>query len=92
MRLFQVFSLLSTVNSKPIVLDDTCYFLSFDSEFQAKFIYELLTSHIALDFINSIVFKDNKRPITQSLLKRISLKNIAKRLHKSDEYHKFINL
>lgn len=85
------FSLLSTVNGKPIVLDDTCYFLSFDSEFQAKFIYELLTSSIALDFINSIIFKDSKRPITNSLLKRISLKNIAKYLHKSDEYHKLID-
>jgi 16S rRNA A1518/A1519 N6-dimethyltransferase RsmA/KsgA/DIM1 with predicted DNA glycosylase/AP lyase activity len=80
------FSLLSKVDNKPIVLDDTCYFLSFESELQGKFIYELLTSNIALDFLNSLIFKDNKRPITVSLLKRISLKNIAKRLNRLTEY------
>lgn len=80
------FSLLGQVDNKPIVLDDTCYFLSFESELQAKFIYELLTNNLSLDFLNCLIFKDNKRPVTISLLKRINLKNIAKRLNRLGEY------
>ncbi|MCF7956303.1 MAG: SAM-dependent methyltransferase [Phycisphaerae bacterium] len=86
-----VFSLIGPYHSKPIVFDDTCYLLSFDSQEKASFVYELLTSSIATEFIQSIVFKDNKRPITVALLKRINIMKIAEHLGCIDKYNYYFS-
>lgn len=80
------FRLVGPFRDKPVVLDDTCYMMSFESEEQAEFAYELLSSEIAADFIDSIVFKDSKRPITVALLNRISLRYLADHLGVSEKY------
>jgi len=67
-------------DNKPIILDDTCYMLGFDSEAEADLILTVLTSEIASKFIDSIIFKDNKRAVTATILNRISLRPIAVRL------------
>ena len=72
------FSMIGSHDDKPIVLDDTCYMLGFDSCEKATLIHELLTSPIVDRFIQSIVFPDGKRPITASLLNRIRLSEVAK--------------
>ena len=54
-------------------------FLSFESKNEASFIYNLLNSKPSIEFLESIVFWDEKRPITIEILKRLSLKSIAKR-------------
>jgi hypothetical protein len=72
-----IFSKIGSYNKKPIVVDDTCYMLGFHLEEQADFVLKILTSEVCKEFINSLVFIDNKRPITIALLNRIKIKNIA---------------
>lgn len=58
---------------KPVMLDDTCYFLSFD-EFDGAYITMLiLNSHLVRKFLKSIAFLDAKRPYTKNVLKRIDI-------------------
>jgi hypothetical protein len=80
------FSKINTYEDKPIVLDDTCYMLGFDTKIEADFILNLLKSDLAKSFISSLVFKDNKRPITVALLNRINLHAIACRLKLEEEF------
>lgn len=80
------FSKLGVFKNKPIVLDDTCYMLGFDSEAETNLILTLLESDVTNNFINSLVFKDNKRVITASLLNRISLRSIALRLRLDKDF------
>lgn len=85
------FSKIGTFKGKPIVLDDTCYMLGFDNEEETDFILMLLRSDYAKDFISSLVFKDNKRPITVTLLNRINLLSISKRLHVENDFNKYFS-
>ena len=64
-------------NKKPIVLDDTCYFLAFDTEKDARLILDLLNSDIAKEFYTSLIFWDSKRPITVSILNQLSLHAVS---------------
>lgn len=80
------FNKIGIFNNKPIVLDDTCYLLGLDTEAEADLISNILRSDIANSFINSLVFKDNKRVITVSLLNRINFKCIAVRLGLGDYF------
>lgn len=83
------FKLVGPFKKKPVVLDDTCYMISFESEEKAKFVYKLLSSKVADDFISSIVFKDSKRPITVALLNRINFKKLAYHLGMIEKYNLF---
>ena len=76
------FNVIGQQNGKPIVVDDTCYFLSFESKAQAQLIADLLNSKVCMKFIHSLVFLDAKRPVNMDMLSRIDLKNVAKRVDK----------
>jgi hypothetical protein len=80
------FSLIGPHKDKPVVFDDTCYMLGFDKEVEASFVYRILISDIAKRFIDSLVFKDSKRPITASLLNRINIESISKNIGLHTEY------
>lgn len=80
------FCLVSPLNNKPVMFDDTVNFLSFDTEKEARFIYTLLTSHPALECLDAMIFWDNKRPITIDILQRLSLKELAKELDVLEQY------
>jgi hypothetical protein len=68
------FRLVGELNNKPAVFDDTVYFLSFDTEEQArKVLYTLLSQNVQ-DFFSSMIFWDEKRPIKTSILNRLNLK------------------
>lgn len=87
-----IFSKIDSYNGKSIVLDDTCYLLGFKYENEADFILKLLTSEVCKNFIESIIFLDNKRPITVALLNRINFKEISKELRLEKEYEEiFVN-
>ncbi len=75
-----VFSLVKTNNNKPIMLDDTCYFIGFDTLIEAEITRVLLNKEFAQDFIQSIAFKDAKRMITKDVLMRINLIEIIKKI------------
>ncbi len=61
------------IGGKPVVLDDTSYFLPCETEEQANFLAVLLNSSAAQEFYRAFVFWDNKRPITVELLQRLDL-------------------
>lgn len=75
-----IFSLISPIYGKPVMLDDTCYFLSFESYKNALFSCSILNSKIVQDFLESLVFLDSKRVYTKDLLMRIGLYEAANRL------------
>ena len=67
------FRLVGELNDKPVIFDDTAYFLSFDTEDQArKVLYTLLSQNVQ-DFFSSMIFWDEKRPIKTSILNRLNL-------------------
>ena len=71
------FSLILPIDNKPVMLDDTCYILPFESLDKAVIAWCLLNTKIVENFISSIVFLDSKRPYTKELLMRIDLNNLA---------------
>ncbi|MEA3503932.1 MAG: hypothetical protein U9R32_01880, partial [Bacteroidota bacterium] len=75
-----IFSLVKPNNDKPVMLDDTCYFIGFDTLYEAEITRVLLNKEIAQNFIQSIAFKDAKRMITKDLLMRIDLVEIIKEI------------
>jgi hypothetical protein len=62
---------------KPVVLDDTSYFVACQSEQEARFIAGLLNSQLAREFFSAFVFWDAKRPITIDMLGRLDLVALA---------------
>ncbi len=71
------FCLVKPQNNKPVMLDDTCYFIGFDTLEQAEYVWDLLNSVFVTDFLKSISFKDSKRMITKEVLMRIDLRRVA---------------
>jgi hypothetical protein len=74
------FALIVPMDSRPVMLDDTCYFLPFDNYLDALFTASLLNSPIVKRFLKSIVFIDAKRPYTKEILMRMDLTGAASRL------------
>ncbi len=70
------FVVVSEYQGKPILIDDTCYSLSFDEEWKAYLICALLNHPKVSQFLASITFSDSKRPVTKGLLERIELKAV----------------
>ncbi len=71
------FSLVFPVNNKPVMFDDTCYYLSFKSLSNAFFTWALLNRNEVKKFLSSIAFLDSKRPYTKEILMRIDLSKLA---------------
>ena len=64
------------IATKPVICDDTCYFLPVNHPLEATIIAAALNHKIARQFIESIVFWDAKRPITKSILSRIDIASL----------------
>ena len=71
------FRLVARVGSKPVFLDDTCYFLPFSDPHEAAVVAALLRAGPAQDFFRAMAFWDSKRPITKKLLQRVDLLAVA---------------
>ncbi len=67
------FRLISQIDNKQIVFDDTVYFLGFNDEKIARKNFELITSEQAISFYSSQIFWDEKRPIKSSILNSLNL-------------------
>ena len=85
------FKIIGLVESRPVVFDDTIYFLPFWSQQEATFFGEILSSNTAKECLSSIIFWGNKRPITIDLLKRLNLKALAAELGREEEYQFYAN-
>ena len=75
---------------KPIVVDDTCYFIPCKSCAEATFFAALLNSKVSEKFIRSLVFFDAKRPINIDLLRRIDLKKIAEKMNLEEQARRYL--
>lgn len=77
------------VDGKPVVMDDTVYFLPCRSEAEADFILTLVRSRPFTGLLAAMMFRDEKRPVTAELLRRVSLELVADRLGLGDQYAAF---
>ena len=75
-----LFSVLYSDNEKPVMTDDTCYFICFDNYDMAYVAMLLLNSEKVQGFLKSIAFLDVKRPYTKKVLERIDFNKIVKSL------------
>lgn len=62
------FRIVGPVEGKPVMFDDTVYYLSFDSEAEARNTLSRLNSKPALGLLSSLIFWDEKRPIKTAIL------------------------
>jgi hypothetical protein len=83
------FSVVGSLDGAPAVFDDTVYFLSASSKEEADFLSSLLNGPIAQAFYGAMVFWEDKRPITVDLLKRLSLRKLARASGRLTEYEQF---
>ena len=72
-----LFSVLYSDNDKPVMTDDTSYFIGFDSYDMAYIAMLLLNSEKIQQFLTGIAFLDSKRPYTKRVLERIDFQKIV---------------
>ena len=82
------FSLIFPIKNKPIILDDTCYQLSFNNFNDAFITWLLFNLDEVRNFILSISFLDSKRPFTKKVLMRIDILKILEKF-KFDKINTF---
>ncbi|MBI4966036.1 MAG: class I SAM-dependent methyltransferase [Desulfomonile tiedjei] len=78
------FRVVRPFNGRPVMLDDTCYFVPCQSLEHAVLVASLLNDPICLEFIAAVTFADAKRPITKAVLQRIDLAALLARLDQNE--------
>jgi len=73
------FKAIGPIEGRPVMLDDTCYFLPCPSALEAAVLTSVCNDPIALGLIASISFRDAKRPITKKILQRLDFLAILER-------------
>jgi len=74
------FSVVGPYEGKPVLLDDTCYFVSCESRDEARLLASLLNSSVAQAYLRAFIFWDEKRPVTASILRNLDLVALAREL------------
>ena len=69
------FRLVAPYQTKPVMLDDTAYFIPCADQHHAQSLATYLNSDEVQQFLQSQVFWDSKRPVTAKLLSAIDLSN-----------------
>ena len=72
-----LFAMLYSDDEKPVMTDDTSYFICFDNYDMAYVAMLLLNSENVQDFLPRIAFLDAKRPYTKKVLERIDFDKIV---------------
>lgn len=75
-----LFSVLYSDDNKPVMIDDTGYFISFDTYNMAYAAMLLLNSVKVQEFLMKIAFLDAKRPFTKKVLERIDFNKITENI------------
>jgi hypothetical protein len=83
------FAVVGPHEGKPVVLDDTSYSVSCQSEQEARYIAGLFNSQSAREFFSTFVFWDSKRPITIEILRRLDLSALAQELGSEAELNRY---
>lgn len=71
-----IFKCIGPFADKPVVFDDTCYFLPCNDKNEAKELANLLNSNRVQEFYRGLIFWDQKRPITAQLLANLDLSKL----------------
>jgi len=79
-----VFTLVLPENGKPLMLDDTCYFIGFEKFSDAAIVFAMLNHPIVTGLLNAITFPDAKRTFTKDVLMRIDLQTVANSINFSE--------
>ncbi len=74
------FALVFPIQEKPVMLDDTCYFLGFDDFREAVCTWLTLNHSLTRQLLTALSFSDAKRPYTKDLLMRLDLRTISRRI------------
>jgi hypothetical protein len=70
------FRVVEPCDGRPVVLDDTCYFVACASKREARTIARALNGPAAQRFFEARVFWDAKRPINKQLLSALSIERL----------------
>ncbi len=71
------FHALGPVEGRPVMLDDTSYFLACQTPKQAAIVAAILEEEATRGFLHCLTFPGAKRPITKAVLQRLDLGAIA---------------
>src|SRR5208282_6139109 len=74
------FRVVGPQHGRPVMLDDTCYFVPCESAEQASILAAILNEESCLSFFNSLIFLDSKRPVTKKVLQRLDLSAVLGRI------------
>ncbi len=74
------FEVIGPYGGRPVLFDDTCYFLPFDTEVDARRAARVLASPSAREFFEARIFWDAKRPITKGVLQTLDLARLLREL------------
>lgn len=64
--------------NQPVMFDDTCYYLPFAVEAEARVVADILNSAACRSFLETLIFPGAKRAVTVELLQRLNLDAIAR--------------
>jgi hypothetical protein len=73
------FTLVLPQENKPVMLDDTCYFIGFEKIEFAVYTLSLLNSPKTIKLLGSITFPDAKRTFTKDTLMRVDLFKLSRK-------------
>ena len=68
-----IFHAVGPVEKRPVLFDDTCYFVPTHSPEQCALVAALLNGSDALGLLESLAFEGAKRPVTKQVLQRLDL-------------------
>jgi hypothetical protein len=68
------------IGNRPVLCDDTCYFLPCSSAAEARRRADLLNSDRGQEFFSAFVFNESKRPLTVEILNSLDLVALAAEL------------
>ncbi len=85
------FKAVGPYESKPVVFDDTVYFLPLSSGELAQLIARALNTDVAREFFKCFLFGDEKRPITAKLLKRLDILALIRSLGWQNELNAILD-
>jgi hypothetical protein len=71
------FTAVGPLRERPVVCDDTCYFLPCTTAAESRELARLLNSRHAREFFSAFVFPDAKRPLTAEILGSLDLAALA---------------
>lgn len=85
------FRLVEPMDGRPIMFDDTVYYLSFDTEKEARDTLDKLNDKASVSLLSSLIFWDEKRPIKTSILNVLDWSRLGLESSRKCTFATFVN-